>query len=236
MAVSASGATEETVEVAARHPGTVVAYNKTESPLAETADAVLPLLSGEERGGVACRTFQATLAALGLLGDRLAGLPECGPDAVARAAEAAAATLALARGLARRGRRLCSPPARSTIAPAARISTAEQSALMLREGPRLPAAAAEAGDWLHVDVYLTVWPDYRALLFTGAPHDAGVLDWVRRRGGALIAVGEDLPGADLHVAHPATDDPWIRTLVETHVAELVAGELWLRGLGRAPQD
>ena len=200
VAVSASGATEETVEAAARHPGTVVAVtNKPESPLAETADVVLPLLSGEERGGVACRTFQATLAALGLLG------PPRGPArvrprrrGVRRRGRAGGARLA--RRLARRGRRLLAAGGPiHAIAPAARISTAEQSALMLREGPRLPAGAAETGDWLHVDVYLTVWPDYRALLFAGAAHDAAVLDWVRRRRGALIAVGERLPEADLQI-------------------------------------
>ena len=37
------------------------------SPLGEAADIVLPLLAGEEAGGIACRTYQATVAVLLLL-------------------------------------------------------------------------------------------------------------------------------------------------------------------------
>ena len=51
-----------------------------------------------------------------------------------------------------------------TIAPAERIGTALQGALMVREGPRRGSDAGETGDWSHVDVYLTKTMDYRALL------------------------------------------------------------------------
>jgi glucosamine--fructose-6-phosphate aminotransferase (isomerizing) len=35
------------------------------------------------------------------------------------------------------------------LAPADRLASAAQSALMLREGPRRPATACETGDWAH---------------------------------------------------------------------------------------
>ena len=53
------------------------------------------------------------------------------------------------------------PQGTHVVAPARRISSALQSALMLREGPRLPAYACETADWSHVDVYLTKTTDYR---------------------------------------------------------------------------
>src|SRR5687768_1391456 len=65
VCVSANGKTLETVEAAERHRGTstvVALTNRPDSPLARTADFVLPLGAGEERGGVACRTYQATVA------------------------------------------------------------------------------------------------------------------------------------------------------------------------------
>ena len=56
---------------------------------------------------------------------------------------------------------------------------------MLREAPRLPAAAHDTGDWLHTAVYLAL-PGHRALLFPGAAADAEVIATVERRGGVVI--------------------------------------------------
>jgi fructoselysine-6-P-deglycase FrlB-like protein len=69
IGISASGSTPETVEALERHRGTsrtVAITNAPDGPLGAVADAVLPLLAGPEEGGVACRTFQATLAVLHL--------------------------------------------------------------------------------------------------------------------------------------------------------------------------
>lgn len=81
------------------------------------------------------------------------------------------------------------------LAPDDRLSSAEQGALMFREGPRLQADACETGDWLHVDVYLTKPLDYQALVFAGSRFDgdgsriaaAGSSRSVRRRGACAIA-------------------------------------------------
>jgi fructoselysine-6-P-deglycase FrlB-like protein len=190
------------------------------------ADLTLPLLVGPEEGGVTCVSFQATLAVLLLLCGRLTGKP--GVDAL-RPAVAATAALRKERDswldhlveLVRDAHTVY------TIAPEERISSALQSALMLREGPRIAADACETGDWLHVDVYLSKHPGYTALLFPGSRYDAGVMEWARQRDSRIVAVGQAVEGATLHVPYPSGGDPLVATLVETGVAELLAASLWL---------
>ena len=93
---------------------------------------------------------------------RLAGVPR---DALTPAVEAQAALLD-SRGwwLEELLERLQAASVIAAVAPAARLSSALQSALMLREGPRISAHAAETGDWSHVDVYLSKYPGYLAIL------------------------------------------------------------------------
>jgi glucosamine--fructose-6-phosphate aminotransferase (isomerizing) len=233
VGISASGATAETVEALERHRGTsltVAVTNNPEGPLAAVADVTLPLLAGIEGGGVACLTFQATLAVLQLL----AGAVAAGGPAIAELERAIASAEAL-----RAGREAWLPEladvveaAQTTylIAPAERLSSALQSALMLREGPRLPAAATETGDWLHVDVYLSKRPGYTALLYPGSRYDEAVMAYARERASTIVAVGRPLDGASLTIPIPGAGDPLIALLVETGVAELVAAELWQRGI------
>ncbi|MGH3065843.1 MAG: SIS domain-containing protein, partial [Gaiellaceae bacterium] len=74
VGISASGTTPETVEALAAHRGTsrcVAITNDVESDIAGVADVVLPLLAGLEEGGVACLTYQATMAVLLLLAGRI---------------------------------------------------------------------------------------------------------------------------------------------------------------------
>ena len=229
VGISASGGTAETVEALARHRGvspTLAVTNTPGSAIEDAADTSLPLLVGPEEGGVTCVSFQATLAVLLLLCGRLTG--EGGVDVLRPAVDASAAL--------REGRGAWLPAladlARSahtvyTIAPGERISSALQSALMLREGPRLAADACETGDWLHVDVYLSKQPGYTALLFPGSRFDAGVMEWAHGRESRIVAVGEPVDGAVLHVPYPDAEDPLVATLVETGVAELLAADLWL---------
>jgi glucosamine--fructose-6-phosphate aminotransferase (isomerizing) len=99
---------------------------------------------------------------------------------------------------------------------------------MLREGPRVPADANETGDWLHVDVYLSRHPGYRALLFPGSRFDAGVMAWARERASTIVAVGAPVDGAAMHIPFPHASDPLVASLVETTVAEVVAAEMWRR--------
>lgn len=235
IGISASGGTEETVAAlrghAERGSQTVALTNTAGSAIGSDASRIVEMRAGYEAGGVACRSFQHTLALLLALEDALAGTDVTEP-AVRRAA---AATEDL---LTRRDTWLPSvrDPLTATgqaflIAPAERLSSAEQGALMLREGPRLVADACETGDWLHIDVYLTKPLDYRALLFAGSRFDDAVMGWVAERGSLVVAVGRDVPGAISSLRYPGDDDPEVAMLTEVLVAELVAAAVWAERAG-----
>ena len=222
IGISASGTSAETVEALARHHGTsrtIALTNHPERALAAHADVVLPMLAGPEEGGIACRSFQATLAILHLLAGVAAG--DLRPAAGAAQALVDGRDAWLDELLA-----LIGEGPVYAIAPYERLSSALQSALMFREAPRIAADGCETGDWLHVDLYLTKFPPYRALLFTGSRYDGEVMTWARERASSIVAVGRTAEGAVLHV--PVPDDPLVAVLVETMVAELAASELWRR--------
>ncbi|GII61725.1 sigma factor regulator FecR [Sphaerisporangium krabiense] len=230
VAVSATGGSRETLDALARHRGrspTLALTNVPGSPITEGADLVVEMLAGEERGGVACRTFQHTLALLLALHDALTGGAAGVPGLLRRAAAATADLLDrreswLPDALAL----LDGPHGVYAIAPAERLSSAEQSALMVREGPRRPADACETGDWAHVDVYLTKTLDYRAILFPGSRYDEQAMDWARRRGSAVLAVGRGAPEGARAIRYAGDEDPDVALLTETLVAELVAASWW----------
>lgn len=225
MAVSASGGSVETLDAVTRlrdtaPPGArfVALTNRSGTALESLCDQTWSMAAGEEIGGVACRSFQHTLALL------------LGLDAgvIRRAAEACEDLLeGSADWLEPVSDLLLGPSGTHVVAPAHRISSAYQSALMLREGPRLAAIGCETGDWSHVDVYLTKTTDYRMLLMAGSHWEANLLEWTSMRGTTVVALGGAVPGAayTLRHRHDAEDD--VRLLTETLVCELVAARAWL---------
>jgi fructoselysine-6-P-deglycase FrlB-like protein len=229
LAISATGGSVETLAALDRHRGSriIAVTERPDSPLAQAADGVVPLHAGVEVSGVACRTFQHTLLVLRAIEARLTGVPH---DTSGLTRRVAAATADL---LARRdtwlpgvAEALDGPAGVYVLAPAERSSSAAQSALMIREGPRRPATGCETGDWSHVDVYLTRTLDYRALLLTGSRWDVQALGWLRRRGSTIVAVGADIEGAAAVVRYPGDDDPEVALATETLIAELVAARWW----------
>lgn len=229
FAVSASGTTREVVDAVKRHRGTslvVAVTNRPDSAIAAAADLVLPLLAGEERAGVACRTYAATLAVLALAASVVTDEPV--PDL--RPAIAAGASLRAGRsGWAAAADVLDGADEIHVIGDGGRPGTLEQAALVLREAPRLAALPVDAGDWLHTAVY-TMLPRGRALLFTGTPYDAEVVATIRGRGGEFVSVGPPVASSAVHVALPAATprDAIGRSIVEIGAAELIAAELWSR--------
>ena len=233
VAISASGNTEETVAAFRRHAEagstTVALTNVAGSPLTGVGEAHLEMLAGPEAGGVACRSFQHTVLRLLQLEGHLG---EAGPDVRRLALAAADASEDL---LSRRDAWLPGATEMATgadgtflIAPNERISSAEQGALMLREGPRRRADACESGDWLHVDVYLTKSLDYRAIVFAGSRFDEVIMTWMGERGARVLAVGADVAGAAAHVRFPGDGGPDVALVSEILVPELVAAALWRR--------
>ncbi|WP_435742058.1 SIS domain-containing protein [Nocardioides sp. SYSU DS0663] len=234
VAISASGGSVETLDALRRvHPeATVVALTNTvDSELAARCSVVVDLAAGVEEGGVACRSFQHTLVLLLALEAHLAGAP------LAPLVETVLATATASEHLL--GTRdewlpevcdlLDGPAGAHVVAPARRLASAQQAALMLREGPRRAAVGCEAGDWAHVDVYLTKNTDYRLLSFAGSSWDAGILEWTLPRSTTVVSVGGALEGAAHTVRYPGDDDDDVRLLTEVLVAELVAARLWLAG-------
>ena len=230
VAISATGESAETLAAAERHSGTsrlVALTERPDSSLAGMADSVVELQAGEERGGVACRTFQHTGLLLRALEARLGGRPV---DAAGLCERVAAATADL---LDRRDRwlqpvlaALDSPDGVFLISPAERLASAEQGALMIREGPRRPAVACETGDWSHADVYLTKTLDYRALIFTGSRWELAALEWLAKRGATVVAVGSEVAGAVATVRYEGDDDPELAMHAEVLVPELLAATWW----------
>jgi glutamine---fructose-6-phosphate transaminase (isomerizing) len=226
LAISATGGSAETVTAMRRHLGTSMVVGLTahlQSPIGQEADICLPIAS-DGPSGVACASYRSTVALL----QQVCGLlvPAPAPGTQKRAAETAAKLLERTNEWLPQAVELLAPGPVHVLAPAERIGSAEQSALMLREVPRIPAYACETGDWSHVDVYLTKRPGYRALLLSGSGYEAEVMDWAAERGFPVVVAGGSLPGSALEIDLPGADDPFVRRLVETLVAELIAAELW----------
>lgn len=233
VAISATGGSRETLDAVGRLPGAnpVALTNTPGSALGDRARQTVLMHAGEETGGVACRSFQHTLALLLALERHLLGL-SLSPlaDAVDQAADASEHLLATAADWLPAVTDLgVGPDGTHLAAPARRFSSAQQGALMLREGPRRAATGCEAGDWAHVDVYLTKNTDYRLVVFAGSAWDDGILEWTRPRGTTVVAVGGELPGASAVVRYPHDDVDDVRLLTEVLVPELVAARLWREG-------
>ena len=231
IAISASGGSEETLAAVERYRGRcpIVAMTNTgDAALSRDADLVVPMHAGREVGGVACRSYQHTLALLMSLEERLVGSATPSVSRLLRVAADASDDLLERRGdwLPRVRDLLAGPDGVYVAAPARRLSSAQQSALMLRECPRIAAVACESGDWSHVDVYLTKTLDYRLLLYPGSPWDVGLLRWTAERHSTVVAVGADLSEAAFALRYRGDDNDDVRLLTEVLVAELLAHDLW----------
>jgi glucosamine--fructose-6-phosphate aminotransferase (isomerizing) len=231
VAISASGESEETIAAVDRYRGRSPVVALTDAPrstIATLADAVVLLEAGEERGGVACRSFQHTGLVLRALEARLGGRPVDLSALCDRVAAASADLLDRRTSwLPETANVLDGPDGVYLLAPIERLASAEQGALMFREGPRRPAVACETGDWSHVDVYLAKTLDYRALLFAGSPWDGNVLDWLTKRGSTFVAVGADVPGARSVARYRGDNDGDVAAFTEVLVPELLAATWWL---------
>lgn len=235
VAISAGGGSRETRAAAAHYRDkapVVLMTNKPEGALAQDLEGgvheLVDMLAGVEEGGVASRSFQHTLALLLALEPRVARADLDVPALVRRTATACEDLLRTrADWLPELRARLVGPQGVHVVAPARRLSSAQQSALMLREGPRIPAYACETGDWSHVDVYLTSTTDYRMLLLGGSPWEDELLRWTGERGSTVVAVGVEVEGASQTIRYAGDADDDVRLLTEVLVAELLAADLWL---------
>ncbi len=186
--------------------------------------------AGREHGGVACRTYLHTLVALLALEQQLADVDLRLGERVRRSAAAIAYLLDRRDGwMPAVLESMEGTEGLWLLAPAERLGSALQGALMVREGPRRNADGCETGDWNHVDVYLTKTLDYRALLFSGSRFDNEAGRWMAERHSHLVTVGGPplVPDNGAGVRYPGDDDPVVALLTEVLVAELLAVHWWL---------
>lgn len=231
VATSASGGSVETLDALNRLPSgvhTVALTNTAGSAITERCDAVVDLAAEPEVGGVACRSYQHTLAMLLALECHLTS---AGTDALANSVALSADACAYLLDTESDWRLevsepLLGPSGIYLAAPADRFCSAQQGALMLREGPRVPAVGCETGDWSHVDVYLTKTLDYRLLVFAGSDWEAQLAEWTTERGSTVVGVGGVVPGTQYNLRYPGDGDNTVRLLTEVLVPELIAARAW----------
>jgi fructoselysine-6-P-deglycase FrlB-like protein len=229
VAISASGRSAETLALLEQHAGTsrTIALTNT-AAAAPSADHVVLMHAGEELGGVACRSYVHTLVALLHLEQQITGVDLRLGERVRRSAAAIAYLLDRHDGwLPAVMEAVDGTEGLWLLAPAERIGSALQGALMVREGPRRAADGCETGDWNHVDVYLTKSLDYRSVVFAGSRFDGEALRWMSERGSHVVMVGADAPAATATVRYPGEDDPIVALLTEVIVPELLAANWWL---------
>jgi glucosamine 6-phosphate synthetase-like amidotransferase/phosphosugar isomerase protein len=231
VATSASGGSVETLDALSRlHAGvrTVALTNTPGSAITHRCDAVVELAAEPEVGGVACRTYQHTLALLMALECHLTDSDTAALSRSVTAAATATAHLIDSKSdwLPTLSDLLLGPTGTHMAAPAHRFCSAQQGALMLREGPRLPAVGCETGDWSHVDVYLTKTTDYRLIVFAGSAWEAQLAEWTTARGSTVVGVGGSVPGAQYELRYPGDSDDDVRLLAEVLVPELLAARAW----------
>jgi glucosamine 6-phosphate synthetase-like amidotransferase/phosphosugar isomerase protein len=233
VGISATGASVETVAALAAHARagstTVALTNQRSAPIAEHASLVVALDAGDERSGVACRTFTHTVVRLLQLEHALAGAPcDLVAGAVTRAAEATDDLLGRrAAWVPWLGDLLDGPVGTWITAPVARVGNAEQGALMIREVPRRAAVACETGEWSHVDVYLTKTLDYRLLVLPGSPWEVELTRWCTERQVHVAVVGRPVAGRPHVLRYHADDQPLVALLAEPVVTEVLAAAWWV---------
>ena len=224
IAISASGNSVETnaaFDAASGYKEKIWVSNAS-----ERGNRTIAMHAGLESGGVASLTYMATHIALLRLYESFGCIK--GLDASIEAAAIAIADIYSRKDLwlPELINHIKSPAGSYYIAPADRLCNAQQSALMMRESPRLPSVGCETGDWSHIDVYLTKTLDYRAILFPGSQWEDQLFKWTKERGSKVMTIGFDHPHATSSLRYTNDSDPLVRLLAETTFAEILAQHLW----------
>ncbi|GDX15717.1 sigma factor regulator FecR [Actinomycetes bacterium] len=225
IAISASGNSVETNDAFDKAYGFKQKIWVTNA--AERGTNTVSMQAGEESGGVASLTYMATHIALLRLYESLGCIKELNSSIDAAAVAIDDIYSRKDSWLPDLINHIKSPAGSYYIAPADRFCSAQQSALMMRESPRLPSVPCETGDWSHIDVYLTKTLDYRAILFPGSQWEDQLFKWTQERESKVITIGFDHPHATKSFRYKNDSDPLVRLLAETTFAEILAQHLWV---------
>lgn len=226
--VSQSGASAETVQALQTLRGApmVAISAQGESPLARAADAWLPLGPREDTP-VATLSYTATLQALGMLCDVL--VHGRVTEAWARVPELAAGVLDDSDGPAGEvAQAFAQISALDAAGSGAAVASASETALLAREGLRLPATGMETRTYLHGPLE-AVGPGVGVVLF-GSGRELELADTVRGYG-APVALITDADVGGPGVLRVPEVAPLAAPILQILPAQLLAQHLaGLRGL------
>jgi glucosamine--fructose-6-phosphate aminotransferase (isomerizing) len=236
LALSQSGRTPDVVDYVerARRRGafTVAITNDVDSPLAEAAEAVLPLAAGEEHAIAATKTYTAQLAALTLLAAYAAGAGASYVDGV-RATAALLADLLpeLERRLAAVATALAFVGRMFVVGRGPEFATAREISLKLLETCRVAAEPLTATDLAHgpvaaLDALFPVWTIASADESLPAVIEAAAR--ARAAGAWILASGsaaESIPGAAVTLPIPQAPLPLLGPLLSIAPGQLLAWAL-----------
>jgi fructoselysine-6-P-deglycase FrlB-like protein len=185
--VSQSGASAETVDALAQLEGAPVLAISAhrDSPVARDADGWLPLGPRPDTP-VATLSYTATLQTLGMLGDALAGEPLASWINVPAMAEA---VLSSSREVVERlAPAFAQITSLDAVGGASAEGSAGETALLAREGLRLPAAAMETRQYLHGPME-SVAAGLGAIVF-GAERERALATELTSYGATVLLIGE----------------------------------------------
>ncbi len=196
IGISQSGASPDVVSVLAeaREQGrpTLALTNDADSPLAHTAEAVLPLEAGEEHAVAATKTYTNSLGAVALLFAEL-GNDAAAREELARMPEALAAQieLSLADGAALDEYR--DAGGLTVVARGVNYGTGFEIALKIRELSGLMTEAYSPADLMHGPI-AAIQPDWPVVVVAPSgparPSVEEIVPPLRARGARLIAVSD----------------------------------------------
>ncbi|RWZ46300.1 sugar isomerase [Labedella phragmitis] len=191
LAISQSGRSAEVVDLASRSTASslVALTNYARSPLGTRASLDITL-GDHSDSSVSFLSFTGTIMALSMIADHWAGRWIDGRwDDVADATEEVAAVARpVLEGMVEE---IVSRSSVDVVAPTAVLSAAEEAALMLREGPRIPATAMETRLYLHGP--MDVAGDTAHVVIGGARESTLVDQLVERTTTVLFVTGRGGP-------------------------------------------
>lgn len=218
VAVSRSGETPDTLSAAryAKSRGaTVLALtNNGESSLARLSHFFILTRAGEEKSGVATKTYVSQLAALYLLAASLGEVKGCGEAAALKPLlydlpESVRKTIALSKEQARRVAEECREAELFLVlGSGANYATALEAALKLKEVANLPAEGLSASAFLHEPVQLV---DEKTVVVMLLPPEKQAEAYVEaasrleKLGSKVVVVADWESGFDNQLLVPAND-------------------------------
>jgi len=227
IALSASGQSREIADVMRSRPALprIAICRGTDNPLAKVTGVVIGMDSGADNGA-SSTGYTGMLLAIGLLGDRLlGGLPTADWP---RLPEAVSAVLSAATGPAgEAASRLAGRTSIDVVGAGAAFATAGETAMLIREAVRVPAAGWDTLNYLHGPMESQ---DARTALITfGNDREVQIARDVAALGCAsvLITSRTDLSSDDnlTVISIPAHNNEIADAILQIVAAQLVIGDM-----------